>query len=908
MSCENVNFGIANPKVEILEKLPHVLDAKKTYNFDISAMSFETMSDSRNGFFDPLFVEFIRNNDKTFGACFPSRRKYYCDNLLASSISSSEVDEEEVKETIKWTPISLPVSLNEKNFTYFSLNVIKNFPSYYVDMPLDNPLSRTPKNIKSDDYVGPIWRNTNYNEEARPDDSLMIQKFRDLLEGVPLSASPSSTSENTPTDGDFDSPIIKEETSQKKPVVSRSSILQTESRDGLWWGVESSAFIIEENMAFGVTIEIPAEPPPDYEYPTTFSIHFGNKKNEFEIFMKLGQKPQIIDYYGIAGGHSGDDNKIEMGANLHLQSGEFGVGKSEFKGRIDVSFMICSGRLVVFVNNNHYVYTRTEKDPKIKDDIGEMREIKINIGGIKVYGTNSIANVYAYPLSFAKQAFMCFGNIPVETRDGNNIGYSAVGEDGNPNGKPVALLPSADTLEPLYGVDCEKFYDESPSGSITIQKSFGVQAKSGTTIEFYPVSSFFSKFNIKSKFELTDYYVLIMTCSDTEEWLGGSIQHGRNPFFFKLKGVYAEQDDLSGAEEPIDVTDDIISISCKSSAPDFTYVSKNANFKLYNKDGKYNYLGLKQRGVRISWGWKSNSSKQTVTFTGVIVDLSFTNTPGKEVIDVTCEDYFHIIENVPIINSPIYDGMLGIGVLKDLSERGGLEAPIVSEKWLNTRQYFLPSGYAFTSPVMRFPSEQMIKECMIDIAKRFEAYMYFDADGRLIIEKVPGGIAGYNTTDPDQLRVDIGSKKFTSIPNPEVDSDGNTPYTILDEKSVSLSYRSTSNTISVLSVDRNTRAHILYATSASGPSGLGILSFRKVSLLDEAALGGVDSVEAYANELSERLFYATRKVSIRTAGSDTIMQPLSYISVDGRPYRLISINTSYDANSNSITSEYEAEW
>ena len=320
---------------------------------------------------------------------------------------------------------------------------------------------------------------------------------------------------------------------------------------------------------------------------------------------------------------------------------------------------------------------------------------------------------------------MCFNYIPY---DKTLPPYSAVGKDGKPTDQPVAVFPSGGGPD-VYGVDCRTFSDSSPRGSISIPEGFGVHSKEGTKIEFFELSKFFSKSKLDPKYAGTDYFILSMTSSDFE-WRGGKVQFGRTPYFFKLKGVTTTKVKPFDSKI-IDISEDIMSVSEKSSAPDYFHVAKSANLTLYNKDGKYNYLADNQFGIRISWAWNRDKGdyktkgKHILTFTGIITSMNFTNVPGKEEVSVSCQDYMHILENVPIVNSPIYDGMLAVGVLKDLGERAGILTPITSKKWKSsTTAYFLPSGYTFTSPKYRFAGDMMIKECMIKVSERFESYFY----------------------------------------------------------------------------------------------------------------------------------------------------------------------------------------
>jgi hypothetical protein len=915
MSCKQKNFGIAKPKVELLDDLPNTTKQKKIFNFDINALQWDDLN--KSGFFTPVLTEYIRNKEGTWAACFPAKRKFHVNNKLeiTSSSSTSRPDL-----TVFWKPMSLSSVRN----LYFKDHIYDSeLPSYYTDVPVTktsrSPKSGEPRNdvdpLKK--YVGPIWRDTTYSEEALPRDDFVVRNFKKFLAGTsssssrvlgPSSAPPEDSPDGptTPTTPTTPTPPFSPDPPKGKPSkpISRSSVLQTRLADGLWWGIDSdNDFIGEDDMAFGVTIEIPQEPPPEYQFPTCFSIVFGGSTSspqKFELFLKLNTKPILIDYYGVSGGFSGDDNKITLGADLSLQSGEYGNTDIVYKSRLDVQFMTCGGRIIVFVNGKPNVYERVNKRGRTsveRDKIGSIRPCAIKKGKISVFGTNSPANVYAYPLSFAEESFMCF---PILAREGSpstrTIDYSAVDSNGNATGEPVAVFPSGATSflrsKQIYGVDCAKFTDANKSCS---PSGIGVHAKPDTEIDFYSTASFLAKSKIESRYDNVDYYILRMKPSDFP-WKSGTALLNRAPFFFKLKGVSDSSREKRGIRAT-DVTSDLLTLSEKCNAPDYFHIEKSANFTLYNENGKYNYLADKQQGVRISWSWNGKGSVQT--FIGLTISVDFTHMPGKEEVAVNCQDYNYILQNVPILNSPIYDGMLGSRVILDLAERAGIHSPRDDIK--TKTKYFLPSGYTFTQPRYRFSKGDMIKEKMIEVTKLFEAYFYFDGFGVFHIDKLPGGLLGDGSFSGPTIN-------FSSNP---LDS---TAITILEKKSINVDFSETVNTVTAISADRDTRSPLMYSEVASTrdkttfSSPLGKLLFKKVMLLRGKPYGGMSEMKQHVGDLSKSVYFPVRKTSFQTVGENTVIQPLTFITVDGIRFRLLSVNRSYDASKNTFTSDYESEF
>jgi len=110
----------------------------------------------------------------------------------------------------------------------------------------------------------------------------------------------------------------------------------------------------------------------------------------------------------------------------------------------------------------------------------------------------------------------------------------------------------------------------------------------------------------------------------------------------------------------------------------------------------------------------------------------------------------------------------------------------------------------------------------------------------------------------------------------------------------------------MFSVNRDTREPIVH-TRAAQP-GEDRLLYKRVGLLDQAALGDVETVRWYADKLAERVFRGIRKVSFKTVGVATTIKALDFIVVDGDEFRVLSISRKYNADSNEFVNEYNAEW
>jgi hypothetical protein len=233
--------------------------------------------------------------------------------------------------------------------------------------------------------------------------------------------------------------------------------------------------------------------------------------------------------------------------------------------------------------------------------------------------------------------------------------------------------------------------------------------------------------------------------------------------------------------------------------------------------------------------------------------------------------------------------MVAYYAIKDLVERGGCQSFI--NDWESEQDYFLPAGYSFSKPAMRFESTQMIFDCVMNICKRFEAFIHFDEEGSCVVTALPGGLF---SSDPDVVA------EFVSDPTEPVES------VILGDRQVDLSYESTVNVISAFSLERDTRNIIVYVKTANAKEN--VLLFKKIYLYNEPALGELEVCRNYVESLSQRMFSPILKTRWSTAGINVALQPLQFVTVDTQIFRITSIKRSFKAETNELTTSYEGEW
>ena len=894
MSVQN-NLGNATPQVRILSSLPNVKKDVEVFNFDVSAFSWQAFQTSP--FFPPLLMEYIETPEHTIGAIYPSKRKFFINNYLEGTDVTDSSGSTNAGPYITWRPISIDLTSGVSNSsgggsggTISDDGIISSIikpeegdplSSYWSDITdVTNPRYTEPEFVQSGEYPltykGPRWKNSTLKEQPAPDDDAIIKKF---VSALGSGAFNDDNEENDELEITY------------KIAGTIKTVAQTVIEDKLWWGIESSPFL-KKNMPFWITISKPKRSPSPRTVPTEFIISLGidteENSDRYDIIISMNEKPKLLDYYGTSSTTGNGQPSVytfdEESARINDSTEEIHLG-----------FMTFGGRLVIYVNDAPLVYTRTKKDGE-GEDSGTLKTANIGAGSIRVYGTNVACNMCAYPMTFAdfsalaipvpfiKEVDVVGQTNPQQTL----INYSAVNTKNEPTGLPVVNLPlPPEEIGKKYGIDCRKFSDQN--GVTVLQgEPFGFK-KEGYASLFR--ASGISQ-NLASGLPNTNFFVMTLQPED-RVWDGDIIiPNAKAPYFFKLKGV-----DIGERSTPlrtyIDATPDVISIQENSSAPDYFHVKSKATVTLYNENGQYNYLRNVQRGIDISWGWNGNRTK---TFTGIIMNTNTSEVPGKETITLQCEDYMHILDRTPIVNSPFYDGMIAFFAIRDLAKRASLSG--FSKDWDNEEEYFLPAGYSFSQPKMRFKSTDRILQCMLGIVKRFEAYIYFDGEGILHIDKLEGGI--FSLPPP------VINNQFVTNIDDVGSSGGINKMLIIEEKGVTFDFSSTVNHISILTLDRDNRQPIIYSRAAQASQNR--IPFKKKMMLDQPAYGELAAAKKHALLIAQRVFSPIRKTTFKTVDASSSILPLTFVTVDNLVFRLMSVSRNYSADSQDFNQSFEAEW
>jgi hypothetical protein len=365
------------------------------------------------------------------------------------------------------------------------------------------------------------------------------------------------------------------------------------------------------------------------------------------------------------------------------------------------------------------------------------------------------------------------------------------------------------------------------------------------------------------------------------------------------RGIWALP--VKPAEIIPDVAENVVRISENWSCSDRIQVRHSVDITLYNPNGIYDRLMTKAYGVRVYLGWGDPDH----VFTGVSYGGRKSEQAGRETVTITCQDYMSILEATRMLNSPYYDGMDAYDAIADLASRARIStvddtgsgniqtmsgSSFSSFSSSSGTRYYLPAGYSWTQPKIRFNTQSGLLENMVSVCKLCEKVIYFDETGVFHFSNLQGGL--FSNFSGHQY-------EFRRSPF------GNNYHVILEKKEVECKLSSSINRVYLRTVDR-TRGTV-YVTQRIDKRGR--FPFDKPLMIDSPMLGSVPAANTYAAQLIANLSRVPREISFQTIMEPgEVIMPMQIIKVDEELMRVKSVSREFNADDNSLTCSVSCEW
>lgn len=599
-----------------------------------------------------------------------------------------------------------------------------------------------------------------------------------------------------------------------------------------------------------------------------------------------------------------------------------------------IGFLPLAGKLCISVNGSDFVYTRIDQTPAAAPPAGGAATPAAPHGAIPIYmstdkirviGSNSQAIIglesMYFPESATVHTSMTLGVNPTTGAADLELHGSTSGEAAAAVDSSISLfhMPDAEHSSPgtggtaptykhILGAFARKSHENGVDIDLTSDNSsdvWGQAAKDKMHGELFVEKADNVVTGGPPGAPVGKHYTIrLLTDKSAFGEFGGATSSPTwwpilPPIFFRFRGVSSMTSALPAPIALVDVSDAVMEISESFASPDRYHITHSIDLVLYNENGIYDSLGERSAPVQVglSWDTGSGSPISSMIFTGVTLNSSSVLQAGKETISIHCEDYMHLLEVTLIINSPYYDGMDGFSVVRDVSSKANVT--VVDDTGYGPgERFFLPSGYSFLEPAKRYDPKSSVKEAILDVCSSGCKVVYFDGNGVMHYQQTQGGISFATAGSVTSVR-DYFSDPSVSPSDKQ---------TILDEKRTETKLNSTTNRIFIKSVDRTTRAIIMASAEApaSGPNS-NRLAYHKTTYASLPSLGSLDAVNLQMARWKERFWKPIRGISIKTA-DDTPIIPMSFISVDGKKYRVMGINRTLSVSENSITTSITGEW
>lgn len=292
----------------------------------------------------------------------------------------------------------------------------------------------------------------------------------------------------------------------------------------------------------------------------------------------------------------------------------------------------------------------------------------------------------------------------------------------------------------------------------------------------------------------------------------------------------------------------------------------------------------------------NKGGRRIKVFTGLSMGGPINETYGQDVISLQCKDKLEILSAYPILNSPFYDGMRLSKAFYHLCTLSGLPKNMfrVRSNWARFR--FLPLGYTFQEPRMRFDENTPLIDAIKRITKMFWHVLRTDPDGTIVLTDL------YSDYEDKGLYIKTLEELSLTHPSYVFYVDGSLAsnpfqraYEVFTTEKNTMDHITE---IDIMSVDRNQGAIIVDGTamdvgSIENPWAKNFIGFRKPLRYTEPALGDIEHIRNFRENAAKHFFQSPISVKFHTFGRPTL-RPLDIIEVrhsepqpfPGNPYNM----------------------
>ena len=291
-----------------------------------------------------------------------------------------------------------------------------------------------------------------------------------------------------------------------------------------------------------------------------------------------------------------------------------------------------------------------------------------------------------------------------------------------------------------------------------------------------------------------------------------------------------------------------------------------------------------------SGGSPVSIGKRVRVFTGITRGGPLQQTYGVDTISLKCTDRMEILQGMPIINSPVYDGMAEDRAYMHICQLYNLPVTMfgVKSKWANHN--ILPMGYTFLEPKFRFDVNTPLLEAVKKLARLFMHVLRTGPDGTIYLTDfmfTGSGDFDYGTMAMiDDQPLTHSSYEFFVDGVQNHSGSKMVPNAFQRIYDVFVSERSIEDQVTqlmLMTVDREDGSIIMDGTAfdteaIENPDSPNFIGYSKPMRYTQPALGDKEHIRIFKNLVSKHVFQPPIQITFHTYGRATL-KPLDIIGV-----------------------------
>lgn len=317
------------------------------------------------------------------------------------------------------------------------------------------------------------------------------------------------------------------------------------------------------------------------------------------------------------------------------------------------------------------------------------------------------------------------------------------------------------------------------------------------------------------------------------------------------------------------------------------------------RDGALVEPPLSNQGIFKKGTTAKTGSEITRVFTGMTMGVSVKEQYDNDIVSLKCVDKTEMLKGAIIINSPLYDGMNLIKAFYHIGTLTGLPIEFFNVRSRSAFLKFLPMGYTFQEPKVKFPVNTNIYDAIKQIISTFTHTLRCDPNGKVTLTDLYDNFIGVNLPNVIDGLVALEDLNITH-PDFVFHVDGSTvPFGEFSSANGGFGNQNPfQRCYEVFNFDKGFKSQVTYIISKSVDRASGAIMFSEQADVDaienpdspnfkgyiqqlrnvQPGFGEVKKLREYETLLKDKVFQNPLEISFTTFGRPTL-RPLDIIRI-----------------------------